>query len=432
MNRSETFVLALVFTAGCGSADTAGDTSIDTGQPDPSDASPQMDALIPVDPGSPDPAPAELPFDPGDPGMDEPSPQCSLVPPDLQLTLVVEGLEAPVFVTGAPGDPDRLFIVEQNGLIRIFLDGTLLPKPFLDVTDHTTGSGERGLLGLAFHPAYAVNGRFFVNYTDNQGDTVVAEYRRSQASPDEADPAPVQILLTVDQPHSNHNGGMVAFGADGNLYVGMGDGGSGGDPQGNGQNAQTLLGALLRLDVDTHPVPPVGNMPGAHPLIWDIGLRNPWRFSFDRKTGDLYIGDVGQGAWEEIHVEPKGQGHRNYGWDIMEGNHCYEPPAGCDTTGLTLPDDEFDHSSGCSVTGGYLYRGPAIDCLEGWYLYGDYCSKRIWAFQWKGTGIAGKTEITDDLDPDGELGAISSFGEDTAGEIYVVSYSGEIYRIDGE
>lgn len=413
---------------GCG---TGGDGSGADALPDTTSDTGQELAMDPgKDPGMADQVPVPDPS--SDSAAGEETTSCADVPPPLKLTLVADGLASPVLITGAPGDTQRLYIVEQKGTIRILEGGQVKAQPFLDLTALTSPSGERGLLGLAFHPQYGQNGRFWVNYTDLSGDTVVAEYRRSDGDPELADPGPVKMLLNVAQPFGNHNGGMVAFGPDGYLYVGMGDGGSGGDPQGHGQDPSSQLGAMLRLDVDNHPTPPPGNYPGADLYVWDIGLRNPWRFSFDRATGDLYIGDVGQGQWEEIHVEPQGQGNRNYGWNVMEGNHCYEPPTQCDTTGLTLPVDEYDHGSGCSVTGGYVYRGQAIDCLDGWYLYGDYCSNRVWAFRWTGASITGKVEITADLDPGGVLSNISSFGEDESGELYVVSLGGTVHRIDAD
>lgn len=365
-----------------------------------------------------------------DTGLDDATGPCDVA---LKLTVVASGLTLPVFATSPPGDGARLFVVEQTGTIRIVQDAQVLPDPFLDIRGLTTAGGERGLLGLAFHPTYASSGRFFVNYTDLAGDTVVAEYRRSASDPDRAEPQAHRILFTVDQPFSNHNGGMIAFGPDGFLYVGMGDGGSGGDPQGHGQNLQSKLGKILRVDVEAYPVPPPGNLVGGDPSIWDFGLRNPWRFSFDRKTGDLYIADVGQNAWEEINVEPVGQGLRNYGWNVMEGSHCYKPPTGCPTAGLVMPVHEYPHSEGCSVTGGYVYRGSRIPCLNGRYFFGDFCSNRVWSFRWSEVGGATDlVEHTDDLRPEGGIGGLASFGEDAAGEIYLVGLSGRVFRLDPE
>jgi glucose/arabinose dehydrogenase len=336
-----------------------------------------------------------------------------------------------VLVGGAPGDPaTRLFVVEQYGAIQILESGAALSEPFLDVSDLVSTIGEQGLLGLAFHPGYAQNGRFFVNYTNHDGDTVVAEYKRS-SDPNKADPTPVKTLLTIDQPYPNHNGGNVVFGPDGFLYIGMGDGGLADDPNGNGQDPDSKLGKMLRIDVDNYPAAPPGNVPGGDPDVWDLGMRNPWRWSFDACTGDLYIGDVGQDAWEEIDVEPAGEGNKNYGWDVMEGTHCHEPSSGCDQTGLTMPVIEYPHGADCSVTGGFVYRGAAIPNLVGTYFYGDYCTGNIWTFKWKDGAISEQADLTSDLESAGTT--ISSFGQDTAGELYVCDHEGgHVYRIDAE
>jgi glucose/arabinose dehydrogenase len=321
---------------------------------------------------------------------------------------------------GNAGDAsNRLFALEQVGRIRIVgTDGTVAELPFLDITDRIASGGERGLLGLAFHPDYPANGRFYVDYTDRNGDTVVSEFTRS--SDTTADPASEKVIFTVDQPFANHNGGMVAFGPDGAMYVGMGDGGSGGDPNGNGQNDDTLLGKLVRVEfgADGEPGPPT---------IWDKGLRNPWRFSFDRQTGDLWIGDVGQGQHEEIDAEPAGQGGHNYGWNIMEGAACFLPPTGCDKTGLTMPVATYDHGGeNCTVIGGYVYRGTALPALAGRYLYADYCSGNVWMLD-AAPAMAGE-------DPHpmrvGNAGTgISSFIEDEAGELSLATQGGRIISI---
>lgn len=353
--------------------------------------------------------------------------------PHLALTEVARNLSAPLFAGAAEGDPTRLYIVEQTGAIRIIENGILRSTPFLDLSGVITSGGERGLLGLAFHPQYVTNGRFFVNYTDHDGNTVIAEFRRSAADPDVAAPDPARVFFTVIQPFANHNGGMVAFGSDGLLYIGLGDGGGGGDPSNNGQSLDTKLGKILRIDVDAYPAPPAGNITGGDPDLWDFGLRNPFRFSFDRGTGDLYIGDVGQNLFEEIDIEPRGSGRRNYGWRITEGNHCFDPPTGCNLTGISLPVVEYSHADGCSVIGGYVYRGEAIPGLAGRYLYGDFCSNRIWSFVRDGARVTSQVELTDDLDPGHALRGITSFGEDAAGELYVVDGgSGIVYRVDPE
>ncbi len=361
-------------------------------------------------------------------------PKSSLDPNRVAVTLeqVASGLPRPVAVRNAGDSSGRLFIVEQSGRIRILDGDGLRQVPFLDIRDRVGDSGnEQGLLGIAFHPEYAANGRFFVNYTDLAGDTVVAEYSRSASDPDLANPSEA-IILTIDQPFSNHNGGDIAFGPDGYLWIASGDGGSGGDPQGNGQRLDTLLGKLLRIDVDnglTYTIPQsnpfVGNG-AARGEIWAYGLRNPWRFSFDRMTGDLYIGDVGQGSWEEIDFEPRSDpGGRNYGWSTMEGRHCFQSSQ-CSTIGLTLPATEYSHSFGCSVTGGYVYRGSRFPALEGLYLYGDFCRGTVWALARSGPDDWTVAVV-------GETGAsISSFGEDEDGELYVTDLSsGSVYLVTG-
>jgi glucose/arabinose dehydrogenase len=353
--------------------------------------------------------------------------------PRLALTEVAHGLSDPLFVGAAEGDTTRLYVVEQGGRVRLVKNGVLLPAPFLDVSGAISTGGERGLLGLALHPQYASNGRVFVNYTNPAGDTLIAEYRRSAADPDVADPNPARVFFTVTQPFANHNGGMVAFGPDGLLYIGLGDGGGGGDPSNNAQNLATKLGKILRIDVDAYPAAPAGNVAGGDPDVWDFGLRNPFRFSFDRGTGDLYIGDVGQNRFEEIDLEPRGSGGRNYGWRVTEGSHCFDPASGCSLTGISLPVVEYGHDDGCSVIGGYVYRGQAIPGLTGRYLYGDFCSSRIWSFVRDGGQVTSQVDLSDDLDPEHALASITSFGEDAAGEIYVVDGgNGLVFRIDPE
>jgi glucose/arabinose dehydrogenase len=353
---------------------------------------------------------------------------CVAVPP-LQLTEVASGLDQPLFVSGAPADT-RLYVAEQRGRIRVVADGLLRARAFLDLSAQVSCCGERGLLGVAFHPGFAGNGRFFVNYTDQRGDTVVAEYRRSASDPELAN-AEGTTLFNVAQPFANHNGGMLAFGPDGLLYVGLGDGGGAGDPSNNGQSLATKLGKILRVDVDTHPTPPPGNLAGGDPDLWDIGLRNPFRFSFDRATGDLYIGDVGQGRFEEVDVEPPATGHRNYGWRIAEGFACFDPASGCDMGGLTPPVVAYDHASGdCSVIGGYVYRGARIAGLVGRYLYGDFCSRRIRSFVLADGRASSEIELTDALSSATTLGSVTSFGEDEDGELYVVDGSGAVFRVD--
>jgi glucose/arabinose dehydrogenase len=346
-----------------------------------------------------------------------------------RLELIAQGLDFPVDLAAPPGD-SRLFIVEKTGKIRIVKDGAVLAGPFLDLSSLVSGGGEQGLLGLAFHPQYAANGTFVVDYTDRSGNTVVARYHVS-SNPDIADPASGNILLPVTQPYSNHNGGAVAFGPDGYLYISLGDGGSGGDPQNHGQDRTDLLGSLLRIDPDNgNPY----NIPASNPYaqstrfrreIWNYGLRNPWRFSFDRQTGDLYIADVGQGELEEIDVAPAGSaGGENYGWRIMEGRSCYNASR-CNASGLVLPVLQYSHADGCSVTGGFVYRGQAIPDLEGTYFYSDYCSGWIRSFKYR-NGVATEQRSWPDLNP---RGSVTSFGQDAQGELYVLVSGGNVYRI---
>jgi len=347
------------------------------------------------------------------------------------IQIVASGLNQPLYVTAPPGDMERVFIVEQPGTIRILRNGTLNPTPFLDIQGDVLDGGERGLLSLAFHPQFASNGYFFVDYTNNQGNTRVVRYSVS-ANPDVANASSGDTILTVVQPFSNHNGGLVAFGPDGYLYVGFGDGGSGGDPQGNGQDSTTILGALLRLNVDgslPYDIPqsnPLVGRPGARPEIWAYGLRNPWRYSFDRMTGDLYIADVGQNQWEEIDVQSANSpGGENYGWNVMEGTHCYATQ-NCSATGLTPPVYDYDHSQGCSVTGGYVYRGAVFPSLRGTYFYADYCEGVIRSFRYENGTVTGHRSWSAEF---GNLGAITSFGEDAAGEIYVTTSNGLVRKI---
>jgi glucose/arabinose dehydrogenase len=335
--------------------------------------------------------------------------------------LLVSGLERPVDLQ-ADGS-GRLFVIEKVGRIRIIQNGQLLIAPFLDITDRVgSSSNEQGLLGLAFHPNYAQNGRFFVNYTNRNGDTEIARFQVS-SDPNVADPDSELKLLGVDQPYPNHNGGGLDFGPDGYLYAGLGDGGAAGDPSGNGQKTTTLLGKILRLDVDSAEpyVVPADNPFGNE--IWAYGLRNPWRISFDSATGDLYIGDVGQNVWEEIDHLPAGSpGGTNFGWDFREGAHEYSGTAPAD---LTDPIAEYSHQEGgCSVTGGYVYRG-AMPEWNGVYLYGDYCTGFIWGLVQPGNGWQAQLLFDTDVN-------ITAFGQDEAGEIYLVADSGGVYKLARE
>lgn len=347
--------------------------------------------------------------------------------PVIALTLEALGFTSPVHITNAGDRSGRIFVVERAGVIKIMKDGVVSVTPFLDISARVGTAGEGGLLSLAFPPGYAMKNYFYVYYTDLQGNTVVARYHLSN-DPDIADPNSKEFILTAAQPFANHNGGQIAFGPDGYLYIGLGDGGGGGDPQGNGQNPGTVLGKMLRIDTESgaasYAVPqdnPFINDPAYQTEIWALGLRNPWRFSFDSLTGDLYIGDVGQATYEEIDFQKaSSHGGENYGWNVMEGMHCYNSNT-CDQTGLTLPIAEYDHSEGCSVTGGQVYRGTLYPSLYGYYLFGDYCSGRIWGL--KGTGSLPELLLDTDL-------FIATFGRDEAGELYIADLTGGgIYKI---
>ena len=352
----------------------------------------------------------------------------------LSLTPVVSGLASPTVIAHAGDGSGRLFVVEQRGTVRIVdSGGALLPTPFLDISALLLSGGEQGLLGLAFPRGFSSKRYFYVNYTrTSDGATVVSRFSVS-ANPYLADVTSEEVILVVSQPFANHNGGQLAFGSDGLLYVGLGDGGSGGDPLGNGQNKGTLLGKLLRLDVEAGVVPyriPPGNPfvadPTARGEIWALGLRNPWRFSFDRVGGDLYVADVGQSAWEEIDFQAAGTaGGANYGWNLLEGPACYSPAVGCVAPPLySAPVAYYGHDFGCSVTGGYVYRGPGNPGMQGIYFYGDFCSGRVWGL--RRIGIGWQAELLQQT-----ALAISTFGEDEAGRLYMADYTtGTIYRID--
>ncbi len=363
--------------------------------------------------------------------------ECETFPPTpIRAARLTTGLNFPVFLTSPPGDSGRLFIVEQEGRIVIFTGGDLLPTPFLDISSLVSSGGELGLLSMVFDPDYAANGFFYVNYTNLAGNTVIARYTVS-GNPSVANPASAVILKTIPQDFDNHKGGQLQFGSDGYLYVGMGDGGSGNDPFGRAQDSGNLLGKMLRLDVDAPPgYVPLDNPyvgPGL-PLdeIWSRGWRNPWRFSFDRLTGDLYAADVGQGSWEEIDFEPvTAAGGRNYGWRCMEGRSCTGlSGCTCNAAELTPPILVYDHGEGCSVTGGYVYRGCRIPDLAGTYFYADYCANWIRSFRYVGATVTDERDWTTILTPpSGSIIDIVSFGEDADGELYIVSHVGEIYKI---
>jgi glucose/arabinose dehydrogenase len=351
-------------------------------------------------------------------------------PVTIALSPVVSGLSSPLDLEIPDDTNGRLFVVEQGGTIRIIKSGSLLSAPFLDISTKVVFNGEMGLLGVAFHPNFAADPRFYVNYVrdvSGQKQTVISEYQVQAGNPDLADPASERILLTVNQPFGNHKGGQLAFGPDGFLYIGLGDGGGEGDPLGNGQKLNTLLGKMLRIDVDhtdsgrQYAIPPdnpfVGG--GGLPEIWAYGFRNPWRFSFDRSSNRLFVGDVGQDNYEEVDIGQKGG---NFGWNIMEGAHCFNPPSGCAMTGLILPIIEYAHPEGETVIGGFVYRGSALPALAGSYVFGDFIGGQIWSAA-ESSGTWNRTILLS------TSRSISSFGEDAAGELYLVDYTGSVLKI---
>ena len=357
----------------------------------------------------------------------------------VKLTVVATGLSDPVLVTSPNDGTQRLFIVQKTGSIRIVQNGALQPGVFFDISHWVSKGEEQGLLGLAFHPSFKTNRKFYVNYTDRNGTTVVREYKASPSDPNHVQSGSGRTIIRIAQPYANHNGGNLAFGPDGYLYIGMGDGGSGGDPGNRAQNVNTLLGKMLRININFTSGSKAYRIPATNPYvgragldeIWQRGLRNPWRFSFDRATGNLWIGDVGQNRYEEVDRAVKastgdGRGY-NWGWHVMEGLHCYTPSR-CSSSGKRLPLLEYSHStnSRCAITGGYVYRGSAIPSLAGWYVFGDYCSGEVLAVP---SGASSKpAPVT--LFGTGSGRLVSSFGQDWAGELYVVDLGGTVYRID--
>lgn len=354
-------------------------------------------------------------------------------PDSVTTEEIMSGLSGALFLTTANDGTDRLFVVKQAGEIVVYdSQNDSEPQIFMDVNPlltndvNTPGYTERGLLGLAFHPEYAENGEFYINYTDRRGDTVVARYSVSEDDPNRADMDSAEIILTQSQPFPNHNGGHMAFGSDEYLYIALGDGGSADDPQENGQDTSNLLGTILRIDInaETYTIPadnPFVDGEAGQPEIWSYGLRNPWRFSFDRVTGDMYIGDVGQNQWEEVNFEPADSpGGLNYGWDVYEATHQFEQGNAPDAV---MPFAEYEHSLGCSVTGGYIYRGEAMPDLQGVYFYSDFCSGNVWAAYRDDSG-AWQSDIFMQTGRQ-----ISSFGEDDNGELYLVDYRGSIMKL---
>ena len=352
----------------------------------------------------------------------------------LKFTVKIPG--KPLAITNAGDGSDRLFVADQNGLVWIVRDNVVDPDPFLDIAGRVGCCGERGLLGIAFHPSFPSDPRVFIDYTNNSGTTVVSSFVVPAGTPDAADPDSETVLLTISQPYSNHNGGAIAFSKSGLLHISTGDGGSAGDPQGNGQRLDTLLGKILRIDVDrtqgqlAYGIPsgnPFVGQSGARGEIWLTGLRNPWRMSFDRSTDDLWIGDVGQGAWEEIDVNRRNAGGgANYGWNRMEGAHCYPSGGTCNKTGLTLPAAEYGHGSGCTVIGGGVYRGAASPLLKGGYVFGDYCSGNVWAI------VASRGGTQKPVLVGSTASGLAGFGEAENGEMFAVNVSnGRLYSVIG-
>ena len=358
-------------------------------------------------------------------------PATAVAPPRLSLAPFVGGLNNPLGLEQPDDASGRFFVVEQRGLVRIIQNGSVLASPFLDISGKVYFSGESGLLGVTFHPGYAQNGHFYVNYVrivNSQRQSIIAEYKVLPTDPNQADLSSERILLTVNQPaFDNHKAGQLAFGSDGFLYFGLGDGGSSGDPFGNGQNTQVLLGKLMRIDVNST----TGNLPyaippdnpfaigGGQPEIWAYGLRNPWRFSFDPPSGRLFLADVGEASWEEVDLIDKGG---DYGWNLMEGSHCYKPPSGCSSAGLIMPTSEYSHGEGQAIIGGFVYHGSAIPALQGIYIFGDFAAGKIWGLQensgsWVRTLLASTGKN------------LSAFGRDQNGELYVVDYGGAVWKV---
>ena len=360
----------------------------------------------------------------------------------LTLTPFKSGFASPVFMTSAHDGSGRLFVAEQGGRVKVISrDGTVLPTPLLDLSARVSKGTEQGLLGLAFHPNFRTNGKFYVDFTNLAGDTVINEYRLSPPSSNRVT-LPGRRILKIDQPYVNHNGGDIAFGPDGFLYIGMGDGGSAGDPGNRAQSRNTLLGKILRINVNGHTATRGYLIPSSNPFvgragrdeIWSYGLRNPWRFSIDPATGALWIGDVGQNRFEEVDrslrgIYKVGGRGRNYGWRVLEGRHCFIPATGCSRIGKTMPLIEYAHDNAnttddnCAVTGGYVYRGNAYPLLRGQYVYGDFCSGRIWTISAGASPLVRPT-----LRLDTSL-AISSFALNGGGELFVLSLDGGIYRV---
>jgi glucose/arabinose dehydrogenase len=402
--------------AGCGDPAASPDASLAGASPSAT-ASAGATASDPTPAVATDPPPSQVPGE----------------PPGLALDVIAEGLDSPLDIAVRPDDPSTLYIVEQGGRVRVVRDGTLREAPLLDIADRVTAGGEQGLLGLAFHPD-AADDRLFVYYTASDGDQVVSSFRAPSGPDAAADPGSEARLMVMDDPFGNHNGGGLAFGPDGYLYIATGDGGGGGDPLGSGRDLASLLGKVLRIDIDVasgadppYAIPadnPYAGDAQAQPETWASGLRNPWRIRFDSATGDLWMGDVGQGDWEEIDVARDGVGGLDFGWNVMEGTHCFQPSDGCSTDGLTLPVTEYGHDLGCSVTGGTVYRGTAWPALQGFYVFSDYCSGLFWAIPADAQPTVQPVVVL-------ESGrSISAIAEDGQGELVATDLrSGELLRI---
>lgn len=410
-------------------AATSPPASTSTTEPEPTSPASEPTATQTEEPTSPvDEQTATLPADPTpEPTIETPGTDLEAF--EIALEAFATGLEMPVGIVAVPDDSNRLFIVEKNGTVAILLDGAVAPEKLLDIRDRVNADApEQGLLGLAIHPDFASNGLLYVNYTDQNGDTVISRFQTNDAR-DLADPNGEMVLLQIEQPANNHNGGNLEFGPDGYLYIGTGDGGGSGDTFDQAQNGQTLLGAMLRIDVDAgepYAIPPDNPFvddPDILDEIWAIGLRNPWRYSFDSETGDLFIADVGQNRIEEISLQPADStGGENYGWPMMEGSECFEPD-NCDSTGLVLPIFEYDHAFGCSVTGGDVYRGSVYPELAGIYFLSDFCSGNIWTLAPDADTWQSRLLLESGYN-------ISAFGLDPAGEILLADmYAGTLYRL---
>lgn len=407
---------------------TTSPQSTSTSAPTPTSAA--TESAAPSPDASPTVAPTET-ADPSEtPGVTPPPGAFDPARVTLGVEQILNGQPPLTFLTNAGDGSGRIFVIQQRGVIVAYDSSWAEIGTFMDISERVRSGGEQGLLGVAFHPDFESNGRFFVHYTARNGNSTTSEFGLDANG--NGDPASERVLFTIDDPFPNHNGGMLAFGHDGYLYLGMGDGGSGGDPLNSGQQTGTMLGKMLRIDINTgdpYGIPadnPFADGDGGLPEVWAWGLRNPWRFSFDRVTGGMFIGDVGQNIREEIDVEPAGEGGHNYGWSRMEGDRCYDS-VNCNRQGLTMPAFTYGRDDGsCSVTGGYVYRGSAFPDLYGAYVFSDYCSGVLWAFDAESALESGRARGM----PLGESGlSPSSFGEDEAGELYIVGHGGTINRL---